>query len=296
MQTGTKKYKLLHRVKDTRQFNIDNLHHYSLSLQLGSNDFQICVIDSRNSTCLLLEDYIFPNAQTPDDRVEILRYLFDEHHFLMANFWNTVKVSIKTRKFSLVPQGAFREDALFDYLKYNAELDADAETYHHNHLNFNEIITVFAFEKRVKEFFDSIYQNIEYRVSHQSCGIINGIFNSKNKTQNKKIYLYVDRGRLHILLIEDQRLIYYNQFLIKQFTDYLKYINLVAKELNYNISINGLILWGYIRKNSAHFKELTKYYKNITFGGSPSFLKQGFMFDEIPEHHFLDVYGIYLCQ
>jgi len=283
-------------VKDTRQFNIDNLHHYSLSLQLGSNDFQICVIDSRNSTCLLLEDYIFPNAQTPEDRVEILRCLFDEHHFLMANFWNAVKISIKTRKFSLVPQGAFKENALFDYLKYNADLDPNVESYHFNHLNFNEIATVFAFEKKVKAFYDSIYQNVQYQVSHQSCGIINGIFNSKNKTRNKKIYLYVDRGRLHILLIDDQRLIYYNQFLINQFTDYLKYINLVAKELNYNIAINGLILWGYIRKNSAHYKELSKYYKNITFGGSPSFLTQGFMFDEIPEHHFLDVYGIYLCQ
>jgi hypothetical protein len=296
LQTGSKKYKLLHRVKDTRYFNIDNLHHYSLSLQLGSNDFQICVIDSRNSTCLLLEDYIFPSANSPEDRVAILKYLFDEHHFLIANFWKSVKISIKTSKFSLVPKDAFDKTALFDYLKYNADLDTSIETYRYNLISFNDIYTVFAFEKKVQAFFDTIYQNIEYQVSHQSCGIISGVFNSKNKTRNKKMYLYVDRGRLHISLIEDQRLIYYNQFLIKEFSDYIKFINLVAKELNYDIGINGIILWGYIRKNSAHLKELLRYFKNIKFGGSASFLKQGFMFDEIPEHHFIDVYGIYLCQ
>lgn len=296
MQTGNKKYKLVHRVKDTRFFNIDHLHHYSLALQLGKNDFQICVNDVRNDTCLLVEDYIFPQAATTEDRVEILKNLFDEHHFLMANFWQSVKLSFKTSKFSMVPADAFDSSATFDYLKFNAPLNPDQQSYYHARLPYNDIICVFAVDTQLLDFYNSIYQNIEAQLYHQSCGLISGIFSGSDRVDQKYLYIYLDRLYLHILVTEDQRLFYYNQFVIKRFPDYIKYIKSVANELDYDLQQQPLTCWGYIKKNSNHLKELHKYFPKIKLGGPPSFLKQGFMFDELPEHHYLDVYGIYLLN
>jgi hypothetical protein len=106
----------------------------------------------------------------------------------------------------------------------------------------------------------------------------------------------VDRFKLHILAVNDGKLAYYNQFLIKQFSDYVKYIMLVMKGLNMDQNTSEVILWGYIGKNSPHYQEFVKYVRNVNFGGRPSYLKFGYLFDEVQEHHFFDLYSIHLLH
>ena len=243
-----------------------------------------------------MEDYVFPNIQDADEKVDILRSLFDEHHFLIANFWDSVKVSIKTRKFSLVPEDAFNKDAVYDYLKYTADLNPDEEEYHYSRIKVDQAINVFAVDKKLMEFLNSIYQNIEVNLLHQGCALLKGITGSNQKATGKKVYIYIDRIILHVTVLDDSKLLYYNQFIIKKFSDYIKYINLISKELDYDLEQDGLVVWGYFKKNSTHLKELEKYFPNMTLGSFPPYLSMGFMFDEIPEHHFLDVFGIYLCK
>jgi hypothetical protein len=68
---------------------------------------------------------------------------------------------------------------------------------------------------------------------------------------------------------------------------------LVMKSLGMNQQTSEVILWGYIGKNSPHYHEFYKYIKNVVFGNKPSSLKFGYMFDEVQEHHFFDLYSIH---
>jgi hypothetical protein len=91
-------------------------------------------------------------------------------------------------------------------------------------------------------------------------------------------------------------LLYYNQFAIKQFSDYIKYIMLVLKSLNLSQQNSQVVLWGYIGKNSPHYNEFYKYINNVIFGHRPKFLTFGYMFDEVQDHHFFDLYGMSLLE
>jgi LPS-assembly protein len=55
-----------------------------------------------------------------------------------------------------------------------------------------------------------------------------------------------------------------------------------------------VVLWGYIGKNSPHYQEFAKYVRNISFGERPTHLKYGYLFDDIQEHHFFDLYSLNL--
>jgi hypothetical protein len=92
------------------------------------------------------------------------------------------------------------------------------------------------------------------------------------------------------------QLLYYNQFAIKQFSDYVKYIMLVLKSLNMDQHTSEVILWGYIGKNSPHYNEFYKYINNVTFGGRPDGLRFGFPFDEVQDHHFFDLFNIHMIN
>jgi hypothetical protein len=113
---------------------------------------------------------------------------------------------------------------------------------------------------------------------------------------DRPLYIYVDRFKLHILYLRGNKLAYYNQFAIKQFADYIKYIMLVMKSMNMDQQNSQVVLWGYIGKNSPHYVEFTKYIQNVTFGGRLANLKFSYMFDEIQEHHFFDLFSLSLAR
>ncbi len=295
MQTTTLNYKLIKKIKDER-FDEDQIQRYQLLIHIGTRDIQIGVIEPGEARILLLEDYVLPNVNSNKELLEVLDQLFDSHPVIKAGFWNSIKVSIKNQKFVQVPSALFSEQSLPDYLQYNAAINPETEDYHYVSNKEANAITVFAINKDLKEWLNKTYPNKEVLFSHQSASLIDGVMNYAQNRSDNPLYVFVDRFKLHILSTSGKKLVYYNQFAVKQFSDYVRYIMLVLKSLKMDQATSQVVLWGYIGKNSPHYHEFYKYINNVTFGGRPDFLQFGYMFDEIQEHTFLDLFGIHLSN
>lgn len=294
MQTTTLTYKLIKKIRDER-FDEDKIHQYALLANIGTRDFQVGVIDLEDNRFLLLEDYVFPSVSSHLELVSALDQLFEAHAFLKAGFWKQIKISFKNQNFVQVPQALYSEDALGDYLKFNTHINSDQEDFLPVSLKSTQAVTVFAVHKDIKAWLKSIYPDNTPLFIHQSGALIEGIMQSAMNRQDNPLYAYVDRFKLHILSAHNGKLIYYNQFAIKQFSDYVKYIMLVMKSLNMNQQTSQVVLWGYIGKNSPHYHEFYKYINNVTFGERPKHLQYGYFFDEVQDHHFFDLYSMQLC-
>ena len=293
--TKSASYKLIKKIKDDK-FNIDNLHHYSLILQIGIRDFQLCVVDSRNNNCLILEDYILGSIKSYRELTGVLENIFDDHHLLKAGFWKNVKVAFKNNKFSLVPAPLFSNSYTPDYLKLNVKIDESKEEFlYYKHIK-TDAVNTFAVNKILFQWLNKLYPNIKLGFIPQSSGLIEGVLSQLKHYKPNNLFLYVDRFKLHIITTRDGKLEYYNQFVIKQFSDYIKYIMTVLQGLGHDQKKTPVVLWGYIGKQSPHFHEFAKYIKNLSFGDRPDFLKYGYIFDELQDHHFFDLYSLHLCD
>lgn len=293
MQTASITYKLIKKIKDER-FDEELIHQYHLLIAISTRDVQVVIVDPRENRVLLLEDYVLPALESHKELLHLLVQLFDAHALLRAGFWKKIKVSVKNQKFVQVPQALFVEECLADYLKFNAQIDSDEECVTAIANPKADAMTVFALNKDLRDWLLSIYPTNPPIFVHQSAALIEGVLKFSENRTDDPLYIYVDRFKLHILSCSNGKLIYYNQFVIKQFSDYVKYIMLVMKSLNLNQSTSQVILWGYIGKNSPHYQEFYKYISNVTFGDVPSYLQFGYMFDEVQEHHFFDAYSIHL--
>ena len=155
---------------------------------------------------------------------------------------------------------------------------------------------MFAINNELKGWLSKVYPSNQPTITHQSAALIEGTMDyAKTRTDNP-LYIYVDRFKLHIVACNSSQLIYYNQFAIKQFSDYIKYIMMVMKSLNMDQQTSQIVLWGYIGKNSPHYHEFYKYINNVAFGSHPDYLKFSYVFDEVQEHHFFDLYSIHLLD
>lgn len=284
-----KSFRLLKKIKDPK-FEIDRLEFYSLSLFIGFKDFQILVSDSETKQCVLLEDYVFAPSVEDSDKFAVIKYIFDDHHLLLANFWKSINLIIKNRVFSFVPKNIFQEENISSYLRIHNSVDLSLDevmlTYH-KQLDFVNIFTV---PKNLVRLASRVYPGNKVRYIHQSSSIINGVI-AKNGIGQKDIVIYIDRFGLHILVVNDKKLLFYNQYVIKKFTDYKKFIQIASNELDFRLEEDKISLYGYLGNNTPHFKELKKTIPNLTLGTRPENLNFSYMFDEVLEHQYFDLFS-----
>lgn len=295
MQTTALQYKLIKKIKDER-FDEDYLHHYHLLINIGTRDLQLLVIDPEENKVLLLEDFVLPNLTSHEELLHLLDQLFDSHELLKAGFWKKIKIAFKNHKFVQVPLALFAPQATAEYLKFNASIDPQREDFLTTYNEKAGAVTVFALNKDMKTWIEGLYPSNPPLFTHQSASLIEGVLNFSRTRSDNPLYVYVDRFKLHILACRNHKLLYYNQFSIKQFADYVKYIMLVMKSLNMDQQTSQVVLWGYIGKNSPHYNEFYRYINNVEFGGRPVDLKFSYLFDEVQEHHFFDLFSIHLMH
>jgi hypothetical protein len=292
LQSALLNYKLIKKIKDER-FDVEMINQYQLMLHVGPRDMQVGVIDGQDKF-ILLEDFVFPSLSSQEELLQTLEKLFDEHAILKAAFWKRVKISIKNNKFVQVPDILFVEDSQGEYLRFNAHMNTEKEYVQSVINKQSKAATVFSFPKELKDWFIKLYPSTNLIFLHQSAVLIEGITHVSEHRKDNPLYIFVDRFKLHIVSAKAGKLIYYNQFVIKQFSEYVKYIMLVMKTLNLSQETSQIVLWGYIGKNSPHYNEFYKYINNVVFGSRPKYLKFGYMFDEVQDHHFFDLYSMYL--
>lgn len=293
MQSAALNYKLIKKIKDER-FDVDQLNHYTLMLHLGHRDLQVGVVDSQENKMILLEDFVFPALSSQEELLTTLEQLFDNHALLKAAFWKNVKICIKNNRFVQVPEVLFVEESKREYLRFNSRMDNEKECIESVINPQSKATTVFTMPTDLKEWFRNLYPQTNLVFLHQSAVLIEGVTRVSEHRKDNPLYIYVDRFKLHILSAKQGKLIYYNQFVIRQFSEYVKYIMLVMKTLNFSPENSQIVLWGYIGKNSPHYNEFYKYIKNVVFGYRPKHIKFGYMFDEVQDHHFFDLYSMNL--
>ena len=288
-RSNQKSFRLLKKIKDPK-FEIDRLEFYSLSLFIGQKDFQILITDHETGYVVLLEDFVFEANLEEQSKKGTVKFIFDDHHLLLANFWKSINLIIKNRNYSFVPYALFDEKKASSYLSINTTFDPQEEelmlTYH----KYLDMVNIFSVPNWVVDLLSSVYPGKRITYIHQSSSIINGVL-AQNKLDVRDIAIYIDRFGMHVLVMEGKKLIFYNQYIIKRFTDYVNYIKMVAKELDFDHTAEEIKIYGYLGKNTPHFQELKKTLSELSFGNRPQKLKYSYVFDELQEHQYFDLFA-----
>lgn len=287
-------YHLVRKVKSSK-FNVDHLSQYSLYFLLGKQHFKFCIVDTKTSSCLLLEDYLIGSNDQPDEILDTLKVIFETHHLLNAGFWNSVKLGFLSPKSVLIPNNLFDKNGLQGYLQMNCTLDDDEGHYYFKH-NTGKIVNVFAANKKIVAWFKEQYPNQNLHLIHHSSALIEGVPRQQDGSRQKSMSLFINIDTAEILVHEKDQLLYCNQFDYHSPEELLNYVMVVMNQLGLDANVNKVQLWGHVNSHSEYFKTLYQYIRNISFGRRPNALNFSFEFDEIEDQQYFDLFALFYCE
>lgn len=271
-------------------FNIDLLFQYSLGIIIDYNDLQLCVMDKKNSKCLLFERYELMSVSNNDQLVEQVKEIYDNHHLLQAGYWKSISVAFRNHKFTLLPKSLFSENTKEEYLKINTKIVEEDEVVLYNIQPNLDAVNVFAFPRKLHEFIKASYPTKEVSFSHETAPFIQGCL--QNAREDRIVYLNAELDSLTVVVTNNSTLEYCNKFQFFTSEDLLYYVLYVMKELNLSQENTKVTIWGDFDFSTDQIDQLYKHIRNIKIGDRPQGVSFGYMFDELEEHNYYTAFNL----
>jgi hypothetical protein len=268
----------------------------NLYISLSLKHIRFVVADTQRNKVIALEDYELTNVFSPLQLTEQLNLLAEENELLSKNNWNEIRVTIKNQNFTFIPETLFDPSAAQHYLNLHSDTDEyhdEIQTYRHPKI---EAVSIFTIDSYLVKWFEETFDRKKLRFLHQTSALIEGVLNQHERSLQKKTYLYVEQNFISILLLQEGRLEFCNQFYYAAPEDFMYYTLLVMQEQKLNADQDPVIVWGDITHDSALFTMLRKYVRNVSLGPKPQNISFSYKFDDVFSHRYFDLYSLHLCE
>jgi len=266
------------------------LSAYNLYLTVGPASVRVGVADVQRNKFVALEEYAAQPGLSAAAQVQLLA---TQHDLLPQRGWNTVRLAVHNRAFTLLPSPLFAAGDEATYLRLHHSL-APTETacaYRHTGL---DIVSVFAAEQALADWFRQAYPT--GRLLHQTSALLEGVLHQSETAAPRRVYLSIGHQELTILVMRSKRPELCNVFAFTTPEDLIYYTILVMQELQLNPDQDPVIVWGDLLHDSELFSILRKYIRHLRFGNRPFDLGYSYRLNDLTEYRYFDLYALHLCE
>ena len=233
---------------------------YELSIQVSLNGLSFFVLNSVNSKVEFLESVVFDKKQTPQALLDQLTHNFNSLEGLQKQFGKVIIIH-DNELATLVPKALFDETNLVDYLKFNSKiLKTDFITY--DALAIEDIMVVYVPFVNVNNFIFDRFGSFEYK--HSTTILLNRVLTLEKNSNSLKMYLNIETSYFEIIVIENNKLKFYNRFEYSTKEDFIYYLLFTAEQLQLNPEEFPAVLMGSVDENDPLFKIAFKYVRHVS--------------------------------
>ena len=233
---------------------------YELSIQVNLNGLSFFVLNTMDSKIEFLESVNFDKKLTPQALLDQLTHCFNSLEALQRPF-KSVTVIHDNELATLVPKSLFEETNLVDYLKFNTKiLKTDFITY--DALSIEDIMVVYVPLVNINNFIFDRFGSFEYK--HSSTVLLNRVLTLEKNSKSLKMYLNIETLHFEIIVVESNKLKFYNRFEYTTKEDFIYYLLFTAEQLQLNPEEFPVVLIGLVNKNDDLFNITYKYVRHVS--------------------------------
>lgn len=240
--------------------NIAEKKYKKLSIQVSLTGLSFCCFDTLNNTVTSFNEVHFDMFDKTIKIEDLFADAFRDYLELKDSY-DEILVIHNNNLCTFVPEPLFDEHFLGSYLQYNTKVFA-TDFFAFDAIPNYQMNAVYIPYVNINNFFIDQFGTFDYKHAH-SILVSTLLVDSKNK-EEKKMFVYFNSGHFEIIVVQNQKLLFFNSFDYNAPEDFLYYILFTAEQLNLNPENFPLELIGDIFTESDYFKIAYKYIRNVS--------------------------------
>ncbi len=248
-----------------KQNKIDSLEglqeNLKLSIQLSLDGFSFCLTDTLQNTIVAIieHNYEKPFANHQELLTSVQSILSKEP--LLNKPFEKVIILHSNNLSTFVPTPLFDKEKAVDYLKYNIKT-LENDYIANDTIQTANITTVYVPFVNVNNYFFDIFGAFDYK--HIATLLVESLLDI-SKHKELQFYVHFQKQDFQIIVIKDNKLVFYNSFSFATKEDVIYYILFTAEQLQLNPEVFKLVLLGDIEENSEIYNKIYTYVRYVSF-------------------------------
>jgi len=278
---------LKHDIQHPR-FDADKLENYNLLIFVGHDVFSYALVQQDGLTELDTVMYLKAYTIAPQENFFSYKLLISdifEEEELFANVFASVRISMNTAKYTLVPKILFKPGNLKDYFVFNHASDDDCQLFY-DEINNNDFVVIYAVDHYLLSAIDVAFDN--YTLKHSTSYLLPDVLGQQQSMHNV-IYLHVQKEFVDAVCIKKGKLHLLNTYKYSAPNDFLYYVINMCKKTNVNYKKDKCVVFGNITSTDYHYQLLNKYVPNNQLASFPSSKHYHKQLDTILPHEYYNL-------
>ena len=244
-----------------------------LSIQVSLNGLSFCVADTVSQKVLISDTIEFSEEKNPMLVKDELEKLFKIHDIENMEFDEVVAVHRNTL-FGLVPKSLFNPDNLLEYLKFNTKVLA-TDVLSFDEIENQELMIVYVPYMNINNYIYELYGEFTYM--HNGTVLLQSLLNNQSQNKETVCYVHVSNNQLDVAVLDQRKLLLYNNFIYTTKEDFAYYLLFVLEQLDLDPKTVSVKLFGTIEEDDPIFQLCYSYIQNISIfvPSSPQMFKMG---------------------
>jgi len=234
----------------------------------------------------------FINVSELDAMQSAVAELISEEEWLLQKY-ASVKAAIASPVNTLVPASLFDADRAREALGFCHDLTA-RETVRNDPLPSLEAVNVYALPEALCDYLNTAFA--QPRIYHAASGMLEVLCRLRLEGTGSYLYAHVQTQRMEVALFKKRQLVFYNQFGWQTAEDFIYYLMAVLEQFHLSPEEVQLTLLGELERDSALYRLIYKYIRNVDFGSRPAGFQYASALDLVPEHYYFSLFSIKQCE
>ncbi|MBT8188385.1 MAG: DUF3822 family protein [Croceitalea sp.] len=250
---------MIERTTNNSDFIEPSKSYKKLSIQVSLNGLSFFILDTIGQKVLLTDSIAFKTEATPYSLLKALKNLVEQQNWSKNDF-SEVVVTHTSNLFALVPKPLFDPSELANYLKFNTKILANDQLVY-DELKNQEIVVVYVPYTNINNYIFELFGEFEFR--HSSTAVLQVLFNQKTRSK-KTCYAHVGKQLFELMVIDQKKLLFYNQFEYSTPEDFLYYVLFTYEQLKLDPQTVKLKLFGMVEEGDPVFTICHDYLKKVS--------------------------------
>lgn len=265
-----------------------------LLVVLDADSIQLALKEKKSNRILALEIFQSESGNKAINWTEALEQLSRNSYLLRHFEFTKAIVGIFSSPYTLVPEAIYKAGDDKRFIDFHFEDKENTQRVFSRQVNPFQLKTLFGISEELYHELFHLFEEPE--LIHATSTLLEAAHLQSRGKKERELFLHVRKASVDIIVLEGKKLLLMNSYASPTADDLLYFSLMVCDQLELDPDSIQVWLSGEFEKESAKYKLLYQYFRNLQLSQRPGNLNYSYRIEQLPAHQHFSLFTLALCE